>query len=152
MDKITFHKILNFAVEREKEAVDFYRDLQNSAKFSAHKAMLQELENMEKGHILLLEKIRLRDVPDQGSYVLKDLKIVDYLDEDDDIPPDSYHNILLIAMKREDRANLLYRDLANRFAHEDIELSKLFMRLADEEAGHKLKFETLYDEYVLRDN
>ena len=151
MDIVTFHKIIDFAVDREREAVDFYHDLQKAAKFTAHKVMLQELENMEKGHILILEKIRQKDMKSIERAPVKDLKIADYLSEVD-LEPNSYHNILLIAMNREDKANLLYRDLANRFAVEDIELSKLFQRLADEEAGHKLKFETLYDEYVLRDN
>jgi len=151
MDIMTFHKIIDFAVEREREAVDFYHDLQNSAKFSSQKAMLQELENMEKTHILILEKIRQKDMKSITSTPVRDLKIVDYI-VDDSIEPDSFPNILLIAMKREDKANLLYRDLANRFIEEDIELSRLFQRLADEEAGHKLKFELLYDEYVLKDN
>jgi rubrerythrin len=151
MDKITFNKILDFAVEREREAVDFYHDLQKSVKFTAYKTMLQELENMEKGHILILEKMRQKNFTEIGSKTVKDLKVVDYL-TDEDIKPDSYHNILLIAMQREDKANLLYRDLANRFAEEDEELSKLFARLAAEEAGHKLKFEKLYDDYVLKDN
>jgi rubrerythrin len=151
MDKMTFHKILDFAVDREREAVDFYHDLQKSAKFSAQKIMLQELENMEKSHILILEKMRQKDLKNLYSHPVKDLMIVDYL-ADEEILPDSYQNILLIAMKREDKANLLYLDLANRFANEDSDLSSLFQRLADEEAGHKLKFELLYDEYVLKDN
>lgn len=151
MDKMTFHKILDFAVEREREAVDFYYDLQKSAKFSAQKTMLQELENMEKSHILILEKMRQRDLNNLSSHPVKDLMIVDYL-ADEEILPDSYQNILLIAMNREDKANLLYRDLANRFFNEDIDLGRLFQRLADEEAGHKLKFELLYDEFVLKDN
>ncbi len=152
MDTITFNEILDFAVEREKEAVDFYHDLQKSAKFSGFKEMLQELENMEKGHILILEKMRKKSNVESSGDHIKDLKIIDYISEENDIQPDSYHNILLIAMQREDKANLLYRDLANRFTDEDNELSKLFYRLAQEEAGHKLKFENLYDEYVLKDN
>ncbi len=151
MDVISFHNIITFAVEREREAVDFYQELQKSVKFSAFKTMLQELENMEKGHILILEKMREKNVSSLEKSPVESLKIADYQMEED-IEPNSYQNILLIAMKREDKANLLYLDLANRFAEGDFELSKLFRRLAEEEAGHRLKFEKLYDDYVMKDN
>jgi rubrerythrin len=151
MDDINFNKIIDFAVEKEREAVDFYHDLQKSAKFSAQRTMLQELENMEENHILILEKMRKRNGEIHKNAPIKDLKIADYTTADD-LEPDSYQNILLIAMKREDKAKTLYLDLANRYTEKDPELSRLFHRLAAEEAGHKLKFEKLYDEYVLKDN
>ncbi len=35
---------------------------------------------------------------------------------------------------------------------EGTEAEKVFSRIALEEAGHKLKFETLYDEHILKEN
>ena len=43
-----FNEILDFAVAREREAVQFYRDLQQEAKFQDHREMLKELEAMVK--------------------------------------------------------------------------------------------------------
>src|SRR5690554_3833808 len=151
MDEISFNKIIDFAVEKEREAVEFYHDLQKSAKFSALRTMLQELEDMEKSHILILEKMRQGSGGSLKSSPIKDLKIVDYT-LDDELEPDNYQNILLIAMKREEKAKLLYLDLSTRYFEVDSKLSSLFRKLADEEAGHKLKFEKLYDDFVLKEN
>lgn len=153
MEITRFHEILDFAVEREKEAVQFYSDLRKKAKFTAHKEMLQELENMEKGHILTLEKMRAKSGDNKVNKVVSNLKIGDYLiPEEEDMKPDSYPNILLIAIKREEKAHRLYINLSERMATEDPELSKLFAVLAAEEADHKLRFETLYDRDVLKEN
>ena len=147
-----FHQIIDFAVEREKEAVNFYAALRKSAKFDAHKTMLQEIENMEKGHILTLEKLRNRNMDHKMNKVVNNLKIGDYIVLDSEVTPDSYPNILLIAMKREELSHLLYLELAEKTATEDKEISDLFAVLSAEEAEHKLKFEKLYDEDVLKDN
>ena len=48
MNKDKFNEVIDFAVEREKEAVQFYADLQKQVKFQAQKEMLKELEDMEK--------------------------------------------------------------------------------------------------------
>ncbi len=153
MEITRFHEILNFAVEREKEAVDFYAGLKKTAKFEAHKDMLQELENMEKGHILTLEKMRTKSRDNKVNKVVDNLKISDYLvPEDQDMKPDSYPNILIIAIKREEKSHQLYLNLSERMATEDIELSDLFATLAAEEATHKFKFEQLYDQDVLKEN
>jgi len=53
-------------------------------------------------------------------------------------------------MKREKAAYRLYSDLAAKV--QDAEIKKLFEGLAQEEAKHKLYFETQYDEEVLKDN
>lgn len=152
MEKIDFHHVIDFAVEREKEAVQFYAGLKNSAKFDAHKKMLQELEDMEKEHILTLEKMRTKTSAININNVVSDMKISDYMVTEQDIKPDSYPNILILAMKSEEASYLLYQNLAQRVAGEDEEMSKLFKILASEEAAHKLKFERLYDEDVLVDN
>jgi len=152
MDQIRFHQIIDFAVQREKEAVELYSCMRKTAKFDAHKELLQEIENMEKGHILILEEMRSRGSFHNIDKVVKNLKISEYTVLDSEVDPNSYQGILLIAMKNEEQSYLLYRDLAERVANEDKELSKLFKHLANEEASHKLEFETLYDEDVMKDN
>ena len=58
MTKEKFNEVIDFAIDGEKDAVKFYQELQQKTKFQAQKEMMKELENMEKGHIVILENIR----------------------------------------------------------------------------------------------
>jgi rubrerythrin len=145
-----FNEILDFAVEREKEAVQFYRDLQNEAHFADQKVFLQELESMEMGHIIVIENIRNQKPSDLVIKQVPNLHISEYLVSDVDHLDLTYQNILIKAMKREEMSNKLYTDMSRKFTDE--QLSKLFAKLASEEAGHKLRFEKLYDEWISQGN
>jgi rubrerythrin len=59
-----------------------------------------------------------------------------------------YADILRLAMKREEKSLKLYNDLAGRSQEKD--LVQVFKMLSQEEAKHKLKLETLYDDYVAK--
>lgn len=150
MTKEEFYKVIDFAIEREQEAVDFYLKLQDHAKFSAQKQMMKDFENMERGHIAILENVRKK-----GTSILDDSKpktmnvsnyVVTNYDEDDL----SFENIILIAIKREEKAYKLYKDIANAF--DDDEVKKIFNHLAAQEIEHKTHFADLYDNEVLKDN
>ncbi|MCK5733915.1 MAG: rubrerythrin, partial [Candidatus Latescibacteria bacterium] len=65
-------------------------------------------------------------------------------------PDMSYQDALILAMKREEEAHQLYSDMGAWT--NDPELEKMFAMLAQEEAKHKLRLETEYDEYVLAEN
>lgn len=150
MTKEKFNEVIDFAIDGEKQAVRFYQDLQTRVKFSAQKEMLKELENMEKGHIVILENIRTKGIQKITIKEVTDLHIADYVVDVEPEEDMTYQDILIIAMKKEEQAKNLYTTLAGNFP--GTELEKLFLKLASEEAGHKLKFETLYDEYVLKEN
>jgi rubrerythrin len=149
MTQEQFNEILDFASEREKEAVKFYHDLQQKAKFEGMIQMLQELEAMEQGHITMIEGIRRQGI---GKIVLqdvRDLHISEYISYEPGLDELDYQGILITAMKREENSTKLYSEMAMRF--QDSELEMLFRRLAQEEKQHKLYFEKLYDEVVLKD-
>ena len=152
MQNKEFNEVIDFAIGREKEAVAFYQDLQNLVSFEARKDLLHELEEMEKGHIAVLEKIRTNAVQMDISDIPKvdNLKISDYLVEVKPTADMSYQDIIIAAMKREEKSNQLYIDLANLSA--EGETKQLFLRIAAEEAKHKLHFEKIYDEEILTDN
>jgi rubrerythrin len=150
MKKDDFSAIIDFAVDREKEAVEFYQDLQKKAKFQEMKEMLKDLETMEKGHIIFLEKVREKGMEKVEVSEIKDLKISDYMVEVEPTPEMDYQNILIVAMKREQKSKELYEDLAVRFAGTEVE--KLLYKIAADETEHKLRFERLYDEFVLKEN
>jgi len=150
MKKDDFNAIIDFAVDREKEAVEFYLDLQNKTKFAEMKETLKDLEMMERGHINTLETIRTQGLEKVEVKEIHDLKISDYMVDIEPSPDMDYENILIVAMKREQKSKELYEDLAKRFAGEEI--GKVLLKIAAEETEHKLRFEKIYDQHVLREN
>lgn len=150
MKKDDFNAIIDFAVDREKEAVEFYKDLQSKAKFDEMKEMLKDLETMERGHITFLEKVRERGMEKVEVDEVNDLSISDYMVEVEPKPDMDYQDILIIAMKREQKSKELYEELAKRFAGSEVE--KILLKIAADETEHKLRFEKLYDEFVLKEN
>jgi rubrerythrin len=150
MTQEQFNEILDFAAAREKEAVQFYQMLQQKAKFQGIITMLQELEEMEKSHIEIIEAMRRFGMNIISMHEVKDLQISDYISEEAEMDTLDFQGILITAMKREENSVRLYSDMATRFA--DSQLAELFHRLAQEEKQHKLYFEKLYDDVVLKDN
>ena len=145
-----FDEILDFAIAREQDAVDFYVDLQKKANFSAQEEMLEELAEMERGHKKMLMKIKENGVVSEQVKKVEDLHISDYVVEIEPSDEMDYQDILTIAMKREEAAFNLYTNMANAISNAD--LKHLFTKLAAEEAGHKNRFEKLYDEEILKEN
>lgn len=146
----TVDEILDFAIDREQQAIDFYRGLAERVSNAWMKDMLLSFSREEARH-----KARLIDVK-KGKRMLsseqkvQDLKMADYLvdvEVSDDI---SMQDAMIVAMKREKSAYRLYSDLARKV--DDPELKEIFLGLAQEEAKHKLYFETEYDDQILRDN
>ena len=150
MTKEKFNEVIDFAIKGEEEAVKFYQELQLRTKFKARKEMLKDLENMEMGHIVILENIRSKGMKDVTVKKVVNLNISEYVVDVTPYDDMTYQDILIVAMKKEEQAVNLYTDLAGNFPGTDLET--LFLKLAAEEIGHKLQFETLYDEHVLREN
>ena len=79
-----------------------------------------------------------------------DMKIAEYIVEEEPEPDLDYQHALILAMQREKQAFRLYTDLAE--LTDSSELKEVFLSLAQEEAKHKLRFEIEYEENVLQDN
>lgn len=150
MTKEKFNEVIDFAIQGEKDAVGFYHELQTKTKFQAQKKMLKEYEDMEKGHIIVLENIRKKGMQNITVKEVTNLNISEYLVEVEPNAEMDYQDILILAMKKEEQAQKLYANMAGNFP--GTELETLFLKLAAEEAEHKLQFETLYDEHVLKEN
>jgi len=150
MDKEKFNEIIDFAIKGEQEAVEFYQQLQAMVSFAAKKDMLHDLEEMEKGHIKALENLRQNEINDITIPKVQNLRISDYLVEVKPTADMSYQDIIITAMKREESSCNLYSSLADN--SDDMKVKNLFLRLAAEEAKHKLNFEKIYDEEILKDN
>jgi len=148
MDRSRFDEIIEFAIEREKEAVEFYKDLQRKTALSEKMDFLKNLEKMELGHIRTLELIKAKDIKEIEIQETIDLRISDFIvSTDAALDEMSYQDILITAMKKEEASFRLYSSLES--SQNDAGAKKLFKKLASEEAGHKLLFEKLYDDEIL---
>ncbi len=144
----SFEEIITYAIEKEKEAAAFYADAANQESFSGVKDMLLEMSDEEKKHQTMLESIGKKQESVE-KYKLKwipDLKRSDYLVEIEYEKGMPYADLLRLAMKREEIALKMYNDLQGKA--EDEEHVKVFKILCQEEAKHKLKLESLYDDYM----
>ena len=145
-------EIVDYAINREKEAVQFYTDTAQEESMSGAKQMLNEMADEERKHVRMLKELKNKGVV-QGldRYKLKwipDIKRSNYVVDLMYKKGMAYDEILLIAMKREEKALALYNDLLKQAEGE--EAQKLFKILCQEEAKHKLKFETMYDDYMAK--
>lgn len=143
-------EILLFAINAEQEAVDFYSRLSAQSRNTEMKQIFKQYAQEEMEH-----KARLITVREQGLFkisteTIQDLKISDYIIDVMPGPEMTYHEALVLAMKKEKAAFRMYLDLAAKAPTEEI--SAIFSSLAQEEAKHKLRFELEYDQSVLKEN
>ena len=150
MDLQKFGSVLDFAIEREKDAVKFYNDLIKMTKSFDIMETIRTIELMERNHIKVIEKMKNQEIGDVVIRSVNDLKISEYLVLPEDKMPDNYQDLLITAMKREELSHKLYVSLAEEI--EDIDVKTVFQKLASEEAKHKLTFENLYDSDILKEN
>lgn len=146
----TAEDILDFAIENEQSAVDFYRELAEKATKSWVRDLFEEYAKEEEVHKANIEAVKAGQNLTPVSEKVLDLKLGDYLIEIEPTPDMDYQSALVLAMKREKAAFRLYTALAAKVENE--EYRDLFLRLAQEEAKHKLHFEIEYDEHILTEN
>jgi rubrerythrin len=150
MDFKNLEALIRFAVEKEKEAAEFYESNSESETMSGKKQMLKEFAAEERKHQRMLEDYLATGVAQKlDGYRFEwitDIKRSDYVDEVEYRPGMAYNELLLLAMKREEAALKLYNQLLEK--SEDEDAKKLFKMLCQEEAKHKLALETMYDDYM----
>lgn len=143
-------EILDFAMQSEQEAVEFYTALANRMKNPQMREVFLEFAKEEVGHKARLQRMKEEKFFTMESHQINDLKIADYVVSTSGSSELDYADALILAMKKEKAAYKLYHTLAERALN--AELKKIFQALAMEESKHKLRFEIEYDEYVMREN
>lgn len=143
-------EILDYAIDQEQQAADFYASLAGRAEKAGMKEVLLNFAAEEQRHKERLLAVKSGEHELTPEQEVLDLKISDYLVEVDATDDISYQDALIVAMKRERAAYELYRDMAEKIPESN--LREVFVGLAQEEARHKLFFESEYDERVLIDN
>ena len=152
MDFENYEDIVRFAIEKEKEAADFYLDCSRQEIFSGSRQMLEDFAAEERKHQAMLEKLLAGgEAPGAADYDFKwipDIHRSDYVEEIEYRPGLGYHELLLVAMKREEKALKLYNLLQDKAA--DGAQRNVFKILCQEEAKHKLALESMYDDYMAK--
>ncbi len=146
----TVDEILDYAIDQEQQAADFYASFAARAEKAGMKKMLLEFAEEEKRHKERLLAVKTGESKLTPQEEIPDLRISDYLVEVDASANISYQDALIFAMKRERAAFKLYSDMAEKVS--DPNLKQIFVGLAKEESKHKLFFETEYEERVLMHN
>lgn len=142
--------IIDFAIGKEQEAAAFYEEASNEETMSGAKDMLKEFAQEERKHQMLLEKFSSHGIVEGlDDYKFKwivDIKRSDYVAEMEYKKGMLYNELLMLAMKREEKALALYNKMQENADTDEGRM--LFKVLCQEEAKHKLKLETMYDDYM----
>jgi rubrerythrin len=144
------NEILDFAIQKEEEAAQLYKDLAATLNRPDMKEVFESFAKEEMGHKAKLIEVKSGERMISAEKKIFDLKIGDSLVDVKPSPHLDYQHALIFAMKAEKAAYKLYNDLAR--ATDDENLKNLFLGLAQEEARHKLRFEIEYDDQILTEN
>ena len=142
-------EVLEFAIDREIEANQLYKDLAKMVKNKAMRKVFVNFAKEELGHKAKLEAMKKSQVTVTTEKVA-DLKIADSLINVEPTADMDYRDAIALAIQKENASFCLYTDLADIV--ENSEQREIFLSLAHEEAKHKLRFEVEYDEMVLKEN
>lgn len=150
MDFNSIEDILDFAIESEIEAAEFYEGICEQEEFRDKKDMMRDFAAEERKHQKLLEDVKAgspgTQLDDYDFTWISDLKRSNYVADIEYHSGMGYSDLLLLAMKREEKALQLYNDMLPK-AHNE-EQTKVFKMLCQEEAKHKLALETMFDDYM----
>jgi rubrerythrin len=146
----SINDILDFAIENEQKAVDFYNQLAASARNDEMRKTFEQFAREEMGHKAKILNIKEQGILSFSKADVADLKIADYVVRTETETEVTYEQALVLAMKREKAAFKLYLKLSEKAP--TAEIKSLFLALAQEESRHKLRFEIEYNDYFLKEN
>lgn len=146
----TFDDILDFAIEEEQKAVEFYTELALQSSSDEMREVFEEFAQEEVKHKAKLMEVKETGITNMPPENVADLQLSDYMVNVKASPNMSYQEALVVAMKKEKAAFRLYLSLSERASEPALKV--LFAGLAQEESKHKLRFEVEYDDFVLREN
>ncbi len=142
----SFEDIMAYAIGKEREAALFYEEAAKQEKYAGAKETFEAFAKEERKHEAMLENFSKEQLQYYKAQDIPDLKRSDYTVDLEYKPGMPYADILRLAAKREEKAYKFYSDFA--WQAKTDEHKKLFEMLAQEEAKHKLRLETMLDDYM----
>lgn len=151
MEQNTLKEILDTATQFESDAHAFYSQAVDIVKDPSAKELLKEFASVELKHKEKLENFDLTKIEEQHLNInnSQDLHISEYLLDKEVAPDSTVQDIMIHAMKREQKAYEFYRNMSKVVTC--IEVRDLFDELAAEELEHKSKIETEYDDVIYKE-
>ena len=135
-------EILNFAIGEEQAAAAFYTSLAAKVPGAELRQALLDFAREEQGHEARLKSLKAHGTAPVPGPEVPNLHIGDYMVEMKPSVDMPYRDLLVVVIQKELAAFRMYTDLAARAGGS---ARDTFTQLAQEEARHKLKFETEYD-------
>jgi rubrerythrin len=135
-------EILDFAISREIEANAFYKELAGMVENPKLVKTLSDLAVEELEHKVKLESVKAGKI-ELDEQEAGNLEIADYAK---DVQPHSkmtYVDLLVLGIKKEETSRRLYTYLAT--ISKEQKFKDVFLKLAQQEAQHKMRFELEYD-------
>jgi len=134
--------VLELAIQREAQAHEFYMKLASMVRNPEMTRVMEDLASEEVSHMAKLEAIRGGD-EQFGDDIITNTGVADHLAAVPVHPSMSYTELLVVGIQKEDRSCRLYRQLAAAASRRDVR--EIFLRLAQQESEHKLRFEIEYE-------
>ena len=144
MEDKKISEVINLAIQREEDAIRFYRELNHKIQDQSIKDTIKWIAGEEKKHKAFLVGYREGR---QGPAALNmrttvNYKIAEYLEEPPLETVTDEAEIFLMASHRELRSYRFYTELAE--LHPEGDLQTILLKMANEELAHKEKMEYLY--------
>ena len=134
--------VLDFAISREITAQAFYLKLADMVETPEMAKVFSDLASEELEHKTKLQAVKAGQIEIDMEQV-DNLGFTEHLKDIEPHPNMSYVEMLVVGMKKEEKSRKLYTDLAKIVQKQ--ELKEIFLKLARDEAEHKLRFEIEYD-------
>jgi rubrerythrin len=152
MKTTRYEDFLTFAINNEIEAAKLYERFAGELKTGPHAKLLKKLAGMERDHEVQLQQVKNGLLEKFGAADRAvDLQLADFMVERPLSPESSIEDIVLFAIKSEQKAFELYEALAS-LEHQDASTRELLRQLADEERKHKFDLESEFEREFFREN
>ncbi len=143
MELGTLGAVLAFAIKLEGHSAEFYQEAASLAQDSPASDVFLPLAKAKRKRKELLERSRRENINEMLLEPIGGLKGSDYLIETELSSQVGYYDALRLAMEWEEKSRRFYVDAAGRVNL--VEVTRVFEKLAEENADHKLKVESLHD-------
>ncbi|MBF0460954.1 MAG: ferritin family protein [Magnetococcales bacterium] len=144
----SFEEVMRHAIQHEDAEAAFYQEMAARSKSAEQRDIMLEHARQEGDHKRRLQEILANDrLPSPGvrRFPDPDLKLSDYLVVDErPVVSLDYQEALLLAAKREKKAQKLYQDLAALAETPEVRAALVF--LAEQEGKHAQALEQAYDD------
>ncbi len=143
-------EIIKQAAAEEEKAHKFYTNALKLVKDEPSRIWLKELAAEELKHKEMLLKFDVSKIKQFKPTKTHDLHITEYLVDKDISEVKDFQDVLIVAMKKEQKAYHFYVGMSKSADNADIK--KLCKILAQEELKHKQKLEQYYDDIVFKED